>query len=258
MSSVLNLKITAVVLAKDEEGRIERCLDSLKWCDEVVVVDDYSTDRTVERAQGRGARVFKRKLNGDFAGQRNFGLKKAKGEWVLFVDADEEISSSLSQEIVRRLQKTTNNKTTNFYFKRKDFFINQWLNFGETAQIKLLRLAKKNSGAWEGKVHEVWQVKGKTGLLKEPILHYPHHDITGILGKINFYTDLRAQELAEKGIGVSLFPIIFYPLAKFLKNYLWFLGFRDGLAGLIFALMMSFHSFLVRGKLWQKQKKDGV
>lgn len=249
------MKISAVVLTKNEENNIGKCLGGLEWCDEVIIVDDYSTDNTVEIARKRGAKVYKRHLEGNFAKQRNFGLKKARGDWVLFLDADERLSPALYKEIVRRLKKAKKSNIVGFYFKRKDFFINKWLNHGETAHVKLLRLAQKNSGAWKGKVHEVWGVKGKTALMDNPLLHYPHGNIAAILKKTNFYTSLRAKELHGKEVKANFLQIIAYPLAKFIKNYFWHQGLRDGSPGAVFALLMTLHSFLVRAKLWELNKK---
>ena len=124
------------------------------------------------------------------------------------------------------------------------------LNHGESGNIKLLRFGKKHSGVWVGKVHEEWQVDGKKGELGSFLLHYPHQTLNEFLTEINFYSTLRANELYEKKITVSYLDLLKYPVAKFLLNYFLKLGFLDKMEGLMFALMMSFHSFLVRGKLW--------
>src|SRR3990167_11562432 len=96
--------ISAVVLTKNEEKNIERCINSLLWCDEIVIIDDYSEDETINKIKNAKVKIFQRKLNGDFAGQRNFGLEKASGEWVLFVDSDEEVSRELREEILEILK----------------------------------------------------------------------------------------------------------------------------------------------------------
>lgn len=124
------------------------------------------------------------------------------------------------------------------------------LRHGETGNIKLLRLAKKDTGRWEGKVHEEWKVKGEIGTLKNGIEHYPHKTIAEFLKEINYYTDLRSKELYEKRVKANFFSIIIYPKVKFFQNYILKLGILDGMEGLIFAILMSFHSFMVRGKLW--------
>lgn len=248
--------ISVVILTKNEEKNIEDCLRSLDFCDEIIVIDDNSEDKTVELAKKSKAKVFTRTLNNDFSRQRNFGLEKARGEWILFIDADERVTPSLCDEIIQ----LTNNPITQcngFYIKRRDFMWESELKYGETGNIKLLRLARKDAGKWEGKVHEKWKVNGKLGELKNPLLHYPHQTITEFLREINFYTDIRVQELYEKGASVYWWSIILYPKVKFFRNFFIKKGFLDGLPGLILALMMSFHSFLVRGKLWlMLQKKN--
>jgi len=229
-------------------------LDHLQWCDEIIVIDDYSTDRTVKIAKSRGARVFKRRLNNNFAEQRNFGLKKARNEWVLFVDADEVVSPTLADEIVRRVKE---GGYDGFYFQRQEVFINRPLRSADKpiwdwslGPIKLLRLGRKKVGRWQGMVHERWMIRGKLGTLSSPLLHYSFPSLTVALMKINFYSSVRANELRKKGVKATWGQIIFYPLAKFFKNFFWHQAWRDGVRGLIFVLLMVFHSYLVRAKLW--------
>ncbi len=252
--------LSVVVLTKNEEKNIGECLKSLLWCDEIVIVDDYSEDKTIDIVSKvcKVHKVFKvvqNHLDGDFSGQRNFGLEKAKGEWVLFVDADERVSTELAKEIKRI---TDNSKhITGYYIKRQDYFLGKQLKHGETANVKLLRLAKKPSGKWSGKVHEEWKVAGETEELSNSLLHYPHPTISEFLTEINFYSTLRAEELYKKGTKVGFWQIILYPKAKFLQNYIWRDGLLDGMPGLVMVLIMSFHSFLVRGKLyllWQNHE----
>lgn len=246
--------ISVIILTKNEEKNIDECLSTVSWADEIIVVDDNSDDKTVDIAKKKNARVFTRSLDGDFSAQRNFGLEKAKGEWVLFIDADERISSALWYEIMA----TTNdprNEYSAFYIKRKDIMWGKELNYGETGDIKLLRLAKKNIGKWEGKVHEVWKTKGKASTLKNSLIHYPHQTIKEFLQEVNYYTDIRAEELHKKKVKVFWWEIIVYPKAKFIVNYIFKGGVFDGLPGLISAIIMSLHSFLVRGKLWLMWQK---
>ena len=243
--------ISAVVLTKNEEKNIKGCLESLKWCNELIVIDDDSADKTVEIAKKLGAKVFRHSLNNDFSKQRNYGLGKAKGDWVLFLDADERITDVLQYEVSYLISGSERKLQLNgFLVKRQDIIWGKKLRHGETGNIKLLRLAKKDFGKWEGKVHEKWIVKGKVGILKNPIIHYPHQRITDFLREINFYTDIRAKELYEKKVKAHWQDIVLYPRIKFFVNYFIKKGFLDGVPGLIYALMMSFHSFLVRGKLW--------
>lgn len=247
-------KLTAIVLTKNEEKNIYDCLESVLWCDEIIIVDDFSEDRTLEVAKSineEKIKIFQHKLEGDFSSQRNFGLDKAESEWVLFLDADERVSQDLRAEINDVIiDETSKPKNSGYSIKRIDYMWGKELKHGETGDIKLLRLGRKKKGKWIGQVHETWQMEGKLGELNESLIHFPHQSIREFLSEINFYTDLRAKELYRNGKICKTRDIIFYPLGKFVKNYFVKLGFLDGLEGLIFALMMSFHSFLVRSKLW--------
>lgn len=249
--------ISAVVLTKNEEKNIAACLETLSWCDEVIVIDDISTDKTVQIAKKMGATVYEHALAHDFSAQRNFGLQKAKEDWVLFVDADERISSALWYEIMASINNPIGGYV-GFYLKRRDIMWGKELQHGETGNIKLLRIAKKDAGVWEGQVHERWKIKGKTMVLKNILTHYPHQTVKEFLQEINYYTDLRSKELYAQKVRTSWVWIIFYSKAKFVYNYIVKLGFLDGLQGLVFALMMSFHSFLVRSKLWLLWEKKAA
>lgn len=252
--------LSAIVLTKNEEKNIEECLKSVKWCDEILVIDDNSTDKTVEFAKKAGAKVFSHPLNCDFSQQRNFSLQKAIGKWVLFVDADEQVSSSLRDEIQNSIKQPMVGKQSvidGFYFKREDKMHGKILKHGETSKVRLLRLGKRGAGEWTRPVHETWNIKGKTKELKAPLIHNPHPGISEFLEEINFYSTIRAKELYESKKKTNLFEIIFYPVGKFLKNYFISLGILDGLSGLIVAILMSFHSFLVRAKLYLIWKKSG-
>lgn len=241
------MTISAVVLAKNEEKNIEECLKSLSWCDELIVVDDESTDSTVAKARKLGAKVYIHTLENDFAKQRNYGLDAAKGDWVLFVDADERVNAELAEEIQKVIE---NPAYDEYYLHRLDSMWGKVLRYGEAGSTTLLRLARKNEGQWQGRVHEIWNMKGAIGILKNPLCHFPHPTVDEFIREINFYTTLRAQELFQSDIKVRWWEIVVYPNAKFVTNYFLKLGFLDGTAGLLVALLMSFHSFLVRGKLW--------
>ncbi len=246
--------ISAIILTRNEEKNIADCIGSVKWCDEVIVIDDNSEDRTVSIAGKEKVEILKEDLDGNFSRQRNLGIDKAKGDWILFVDADERVTDSLRYEIQSVISDPLN-YYNGFVLKRKDFIWNKQLRYGETAGISFLRLARKNSGRWEGRVHEKWKVKGKIGKLNNSLIHFPHQTLEQFLSEVNLYTDIRSKELYSKGVKTNLFLIIAYPKAKFFVNYIIRRGFLDGLSGLVFATVMSFHSFLVRAKLWMLWQK---
>lgn len=249
---------TAVVLTKNEEKNIEACLKSLKWCDEIVVIDDYSSDKTISIAKKSGAVVFQRNLNNDFAAQRNFGLQKAKREWVLFIDADERVSKQLTAEINRHLGGGLGRTPRGFYVKRHDFVWGKTLKHGETGYALFLRLARRGSGKWKRKVHEYWDIKSEDcDVLKNPLLHYPHPTLREFIADIERYSTIHAEENYKEEKHSNLLKIILYPKLKFFQNYFLKLGFLDGPQGFMVAMLMSFHSYLAWSKLWTIQKKNG-
>lgn len=258
------MKLSAVVLTKNEEKNIERCLKSLDFCDEIIIVDDYSTDNTKniilkikDQNDKSNIKIFEKKLDNDFAQQRNFGMSKASNEWVLFVDADEEVTKELTGEIVKLLNGYIV-KENAFYLKRRDYFWDQELKFGEVSKVHnlgIVRLIKKNSGKWMGSVHEVFHTAKNIGQLTGFINHYPHPTLKEFIKDVNRYSGIRAKELYDRETKINIFEIVFFPFGKFFYNYFLNLGFLDGPAGFTYAFMMSFHSFLVRTKLYQLANK---
>ncbi len=242
------IPLTAVVLALNERDTIRRSLTSLSQFAEILLLD-ASTDNTVNIAQkiaGDRLRVIKTRSE-DFSELRNMSLSESKYDWVLFVDADEEVS----QELVQEIKEVINDERKNgFFIKRKDYFLGRWLKYGETGKTKLLKLGLKKSGKWRRRVHEVWDINGETSELRSPILHYPHPTIAEFLSRINRWTTMDAEEFYSQGARSDFGKIVVYPGAKFVLNYFIQRGFLDGMPGLIMALMMSFHSFLTRAKLY--------
>lgn len=240
------MTISAVILTNNEERKISKCLKSLTWCDEILVIDDYSRDKTIEIAKQMGAKVLVHHLAGDFNTQRNLGLSHTSGDWILFIDADEIVTPELQSEIKKYINFPWLNGC---FIKRRDKFMGQWLKHGESADNRFLRLGRRGTGRWQYKVHEIWQVREPTITLANPLLHDGETNINQFIQKIDYYSSLRASELAGKRKKGSMWQIIIYPLAKFIQNYLFRLGFLDGLPGLSLAFFMSLHSLLVRLKL---------
>ncbi len=245
--------ISAAILTHNDASTINRTLESVRWCDEVIIIDDFSTDETVDIAKKAGAKIYARQLHDDFAEQRNFGLSKANGEWALFVDSDEVVTPQLAQEI-KQVVEIPNPKSqipiNGYYIKRNDFMFGKWLRYGETGNVSLLRLAKKDAGKWTRPVHEVWDIKGQTDTLKSPLLHSSHPNVAQFLSEINYYSTINANYLFKTHTPSLAWKIVVYPTAKFIHNFIFRFGFLDGMQGLILAILMSFHSFLTRGKLW--------
>lgn len=245
------MDLTVIVLTKNEEKNITRCLESLAWCNEILVIDDYSLDKTVVSVKTLNAKVYQRELGNDFSSQRNYGLNIAKHDWVLFVDADEIISHKLAEEIKSKLDYANyQNSCSGFFIKRRDKFMGKFLKYGETAGVKLLRLANKNMGKFKGKVHEVWEIKGKIGEFNNSLIHERNISTEEFLTRIDRYSTIRAKELYEKKVKTNVFLILLYFKVKFMQNYILRFGFLDGMRGFIMAFMMSLHSLMVRIKLY--------
>lgn len=246
------MSLSAVVLMKHEQSALVRCLESVKFCKEILVVCDDSSDQSVEIARSAGARVVNRILGLDFAAQRNFGLDQAKYDHVLFVDADEEVSPELIKEIQDTVKESNN---IVYRLRRRDFFLGREMKHGETGEARnhgIIRLVKKGTGTWVGAVHEEFATHVPQITLKHFINHYPHQSVAEFIRDINTYSSLRADELYSRHIKLPFFQILVYPFFKFMYTYFLRLGFLDGPEGFIYSFLMSFHSFLVRIKLYQK------
>ncbi len=248
-------KLTVIILTKNEESNIRKSICSvLGLANEIMIVDDFSTDNTTKIAKSLGAKIYKRKLLGNFADQRNFGLEAAKGEYVLFLDADECLSAALKKEIRRVLHE--NVTCSGYLIKRTDVAWGKKMLYGEVGSIKLVRLGTRKAGIWKREVHEVWDINGQPGNLNGEIIHYPHKNLSCFLSSIGNFSSIHAVANNKEGKKSSLLKIMFWPLIKLM--YFWVVrkGFADGVRGYIYAVMMSFHSFLSWSLLWQMQKES--
>lgn len=242
--------ISAALLTHNDETKLEQCLKLLTFCDEIVIIDDMSTDNTVKVANKFPVRVVRSPLQSDFAAQRNRLLEQASNEWVLFVDSDEQVTTELRNEIKQVLQQP---KYEVYYVKRVDYFWGKPILYGEVTSAHkkgFIRLVKKGSGKWKGKVHEEFVSKKEAGQLANPLHHFSHQTISEFIADVNMYSSIRAEELRKQGRNTNVFELFAYPFGKFVYTYFVKMGFKDGAGGFVYSFMMSFHSFLVRAKLY--------
>lgn len=245
--------LSAVVLTKNiKTENFKRCLKSIDFVDEIIVIVD---DKNIKHSNQRSKiKIFQNNLNNDFSSQRNFAMTKAKGDWILFLDDDEEVTDELKNEIINAV--SINHKYNAYYIKRRDYFWGREVRFGELKKVRtkgILRFVKKNSGCWTGAVHEEFRLYKNKYLVSRFsgfINHYPHQTLKEFIDDVNFYSSLRAKELKRIGKKTNVFEIIFIPFFKFILTYFIYFGFLDGTAGFVYSFMMSFHSFLVRAKLY--------
>lgn len=246
------MSISAVVLSNNSENYLDDCLSSLSFCNEIIVLDDYSKDKSREIANKYGCSVYKRKLNNNWSDQRNYGISKSSSDWVLFVDSDEIVSKQLATEII---QKTNNKSINGFYLKRLNIFFNREIRTTEMSDVKLLRLGKKGKGLWKRKVHEIWDIAGEKGQLDNLLVHKINQTNTEFIDKINLYSTVHSIENLKENKNSNVFIILFFPLIKFINNYLFKFGYKQKDIGFLISAYMSFHSFLAWSKMYLRQKK---
>jgi glycosyltransferase involved in cell wall biosynthesis len=242
------MKISVVILTKNEEKNLRRVLTSVKHlADEIIILDDSSTDETVNIALDFGAEIIKNHNSKDFGESRNLAMDKAKNDWIFFIDADEEFVGEIG-----KIDETDLKRISAFRIKRIDFMWGREIEHGESGVWQKSRLIKKSSGKFIGKVHEEFETEmGIVADLGNCFLrHFPHQTISEYLSEINKYSDIRAKELFRQGKSSNVLEICIYPFAKFVMDYFLLLGFIDGARGFIIASLMSFYSFLVRSKLY--------
>lgn len=245
------MNLTAVVLTRNNQKTLHHTLASLSWAPNILIIDDYSTDKTLSIAKKHQAKIFKHHLNQNWAAQRNFALKQVTTKWTLFIDSDEILTPALARQIKTALRSAN---VGGFYLKRSDIFLNHPLHHTEAANIKLLRLARTKAGSWNRSVHEVWQIKGKTKTLSSPLLHQRQHTISQFFSKLTHYAIIDSQSLIKENKPFSSLQLI-KPFLKFLYNYIFLLGFLDGYPGLFFSYLMSLNSLSTRVFTWHEEKK---
>lgn len=242
-------KITAVVLTKNEEERLPKCLASLSWVDQILVIDDFSSDETIKVGIEFGAKVYQKRLV-DFQSQRNYVLKKVKTPWVLFIDADEEVPNELRKEITSAIKKK---EFAGFYFPRRNIIFGKWIEHSGWYPDYQLHLFKTDKGKYVGKVHETVEVKGKVGYLKSYLLHQNYQTISQYLEKLGHYTTLSAKSAIESGHEFKPQDLIKKPAEEFFKRFFAEEGYKDGLHGLALALLQAFSELILYLKVWETQ-----
>lgn len=243
-------KISAVIIARNEETMIRECLESLSFCDEVIVIDNNSVDKTVEIAQSFKAKVYKTNST-DFSELRNLGLNKAEYDWVLYVDADERIEDDLKEEMIKAIQSTEFNS---YFIKRKNFYLgkNQW-PYIETI-LRLFR--KENISGWFGEIHESPKITGKTEILDGFLLHFTHRDLESMVVKTIAWSQAEAMlRFKANHPQITWWRIPRVMLTAFIKSYILQGGYKAKTVGLIESIYQAFSIFITYAKLWEIQNK---
>lgn len=255
--------LTVVIIAKNEEKNLEECLKSVTWADEIVLIDNDSTDQTVAIAKQYKAKVFS-VSKGSYKDLRNEGLKQAKNEWVFYLDADERITPELRDEIIQltgspiKLGMTAEERgmTPSAYaVPRENIILGRRMRYGGwwPDYVKRLFLKSKLAG-WRGELHEEPEFKGELGLLKEPMIHLKHDNLHDMAQKTNKWSNTEARLLLD----INHPPMAPWRFFRVMLTELWYRlfvkkGILDGPEGVIYATYQSFSKFVTYAKLWEKQ-----
>jgi glycosyltransferase involved in cell wall biosynthesis len=246
------MTIAAVIITRDEEKNIADCLESVRWADELIVVDAESHDRTVEVAKRYTPRVFVRPWPG-YGPQKNFGIDQAGAEWILVVDADERVTDGLRREIQVLLAAAPPADIGGYEIPRRNFFYGKWIQGGGLYPDYQLRLFRKTSGRYDDvRLHENFKLGGRRERLQEPFIHYSMPTVNHHIRKMMRYTTLGADEKLKRVTHISGWAIATHHLGTILKTLFLRGGYRDGVHGLVVAMFAGLHTFVKYAKAWER------
>ncbi len=243
------IPVSVYVLTYNNCRTIERCLKSLSWAEELVVVDSFSTDGTYEICRQYTDKTYQRKWTGH-RDQYQYAANQTTHPWIMFVDADEEVPSELAHEI-RKVLGERANEVDGFIAYRRTFYLGRWIRFGGWYPDCELRLYRRDKGRWEGGLHAKIVVDGRVDSLKNEYLHYTYRNISDQIQTIDKYSQIAAEDMIKSEEKFCLFKLLFHPPFRFIKEYLLKSGFRDGLPGLIIIVSTMFYVFVKYAKLWE-------
>jgi len=256
----MTLTLSVAIITKDEEANLARTLESVRWADEIVIVDCGSTDRTAEIARSFQAKFFVEAWNG-FGAQKNSAIAKCTSDWVLALDADEEVSAALAAEIRRLLQSQPAHDALAhdaFMLPRRNYFLGRWMRHGGYFPDPKLRLFRRGSAAFEERaVHETMRSSGAVGQMRGELLHHAYPTLDDYIEHMNRYSALGAGQAAERGkasrgLGAFLWNVGIVPAATFAYNYIFRLGCLDGREGLLLHLYHSGYVSWKYAKAWER------
>jgi glycosyltransferase involved in cell wall biosynthesis len=243
--------ISVIILTLNEERNIDRCLRSVSWADEVIVVDSFSTDRTMKICAQHGARTIRHEYDSDLR-QRERGFADARNRWLLVVDADEEIPANLADEI--RALVAGSSHAEGYFIPRKMMFMGRWILHGGWYPGHTFRLFLRDRVVVEdAAVHGGYTVRGEKGYLVNPMLHYSYDSLAHYIGKMNDYTSLQVSNVlrSKPGYRPGLAKLFVSPLSHFVRNYFTRRGFRDGFPGFLLAVLDAVYALALYAKLWE-------
>jgi glycosyltransferase involved in cell wall biosynthesis len=249
-------KVSVTIITKNEAAHIGGAIDSVRWADEIVVVDSESTDDTVAIAGRHTDRVIVRAWPG-YVAQKNYAASIASHDWILSLDADERVTPPLAAEIKSRLAGAPDH--AGYRMPRVTWHLGRWIRTTDWYPDDQLRLYDRRTAEWTGRyVHEGVTVRGTVGRLCAELQHFAFHDISDHLETIDRYTTYAARQMHESGRHASLLQLVSHPPLAFARNYIVRGGLRDGAAGFVISALNSYYVFLKFAKLWELQHSAAV
>lgn len=249
-------KISCVIITFNEEENIRRALNSVKWCDEIVIVDSGSKDKTIEICEEYNCRIYKKEFNG-YGEQKRYVVSLAENDWILSIDADEVVSDELCDEI-KNIFNDDEIKFNGFFLPRSLIFLGKHFKYGRESKEFYLRLFNKNYGNFSSdKVHEKVKLNGNTQKLNGTLHHYSYTNIEQYFNKFNSYTSNAAQVLFDEGNkGRNIVAIVLGFPVYFFKNYFIYRNFLNGMQGFLWALFSSWYPVVKYTKLWELKSRE--
>lgn len=243
--------VSVGIITKDEERNIEDALRSVAGAGEIIIVDSFSKDKTIEICRKYTDKIYQHEWEG-YSRQKQKTVDYSKGPWVLILDADERLTPELRNEIEQTIKGTDCN---GFYISRKNYFLGRWIRHSGWWPDYTLRLFRKDKASFEEReVHEKVVLEGKAGYLKNPMEHYTYRSISDFIKKMENYSTLASIEIRQRSGRAGLYSVTVRPLATFIKMFFLRLGFLDGAHGLILAVLYSYYTFLKYAKTWEVQE----
>ncbi len=252
------ISLSVVISAFNEEAKIEDCLKSVKWAREIIFIDNSSTDKTVEIAKKYTSKIFVVKNNLMLNVNKNFGFTKATQDWILSLDADEQVTPELEEEIEEKIRNSKfeiRNSVDGYYIPRKNIIFGKWIEHAGWYPDWQLRLFKRGKGKFEEQhVHEMIKINTKAGYLNSNILHYNYQTIIQFIMKTaNIYAPNEADQLIKNGYKFNWRDAIRFPVKEFMSRFFAREGYRDGFHGLMLSLLMSFYHLVIVANIWEKK-----
>ena len=249
------LRFSAVIVARNAADKVGNCLESIKWADEIVAIDGFSTDSTPQICQKYGAKIIQREFEG-FDKERNAGIEHSSGDWVLQLDADDVVSEGMRRAIKRV---TSGEQKYNAYkFIRQNFYLGKPMRYGGWCHYSA-HLLRKGKAYYKGSLHETLIVDGPIGILEEVVEHHPFNSISEFVERQNNYTQIQARTMLKE-LGVKDEKFIRKGLCKrmrkiFWKSYVKKKGYREGMIGFIFSVLYAWLEFAKWAKYWKLCKQ---